>query len=138
MNDLKSNLISEPNAQSAANKGVGKQGKDLPVADQIEAKEATFNHSNNGEELSNAAQLVKEEQHNKEEIKEAVAKLQDYVQSIERNLDFELDEESGITIIRVYDATSSELIRQIPGDDAVSLAQKLNQEEPLTLFSAQV
>jgi flagellar protein FlaG len=71
-------------------------------------------------------------------VTEAVEKLNTYVQSIERTLDFQLDEDSGKTIIRVYDKESEELIRQIPGELAVELAQKLNEEEPLLLFSAQV
>ncbi len=73
-----------------------------------------------------------------EELEQAVATLNDYVQNTERKLSFQLDEEAGLTIIRVYDKQSEELIRQIPGEEAVSLAQKLNQEEPLLLFSAQV
>ena len=73
-----------------------------------------------------------------EELELAVAKLNDYVQNTERKLNFQLDDEAGITIIRVYDKQSEELIRQIPSEEAVSLAQKLNQEEPLMLFSAQV
>lgn len=68
----------------------------------------------------------------------AVAKLNDYVQQTERKLNFQVDEESGLTVIRVFDKQSDELIRQIPSEEVVSLAQKLNQEEPLMLFSAQV
>ena len=72
------------------------------------------------------------------ELTAAVDKLNSYVQSVQRTLDFQLDEDSGKTIIRVYDKESEELIRQIPGELAVELAQKLNEEEPLLLFSAQV
>lgn len=73
-----------------------------------------------------------------EELELAVAKLNDYVQQTERKLNFQVDEESGLTVIRVFDKQSDELIRQIPSEEVVSLAQKLNQEEPLMLFSAQV
>ncbi|MFY0665856.1 MAG: flagellar protein FlaG [Natronospirillum sp.] len=72
------------------------------------------------------------------DVNDAVARLKDYVQDTQRALNFSLDEESGITVISVYDATTQELIRQIPSEEAVSLAQKLNQEEPLSLFRAQV
>jgi len=73
-----------------------------------------------------------------EQVKEAVSKLNDYVQSTERTLDFQMDEDSGQTIIKVFDKHSSELIRQIPNELALELAQKLNDEEPSLLFSAQV
>lgn len=74
----------------------------------------------------------------REEVQEAVSRMKEYVQQTERNLDFQLDEDSGKTIIRVYDSQSSELIRQIPSELALELARKLNDEEPSLLFSAQV
>jgi flagellar protein FlaG len=73
-----------------------------------------------------------------EQVKDAVSKLNEYVQSTERTLDFQMDEESGKTIIKVFDKASSELIRQIPNELALELAQNLNDEEPSLLFSAQV
>lgn len=73
-----------------------------------------------------------------DQVKDAVSKLNDYVQSTERTLDFKMDEDSGKTVIKVYDTLSSELIRQIPNELALELAQNLNDEEPSLLFSAQV
>jgi len=73
-----------------------------------------------------------------DQVKEAVSQINEYVQQTERTLDFKLDEASGRTVISVYDRASSELIRQIPGELALELAQKLNDEEPSLLFSAQV
>jgi flagellar protein FlaG len=72
------------------------------------------------------------------EVKEAVSKLNEYVQKTQRDLDFQLDEDSGKTIIRVYDRQSETLVRQIPDEVALELAKKLNTEEPSLLFSAQV
>ncbi len=73
-----------------------------------------------------------------QQVKDAVSKLNEYVQSTERTLDFQMDEDSGKTVIRVFDKASSELIRQIPNELALELAQNLNDEEPSLLFSAQV
>ena len=73
-----------------------------------------------------------------EQVKDAVSKLNDYVQSTERTLDFKMDEDSGKTVIKVYDTLSAELIRQIPNELALELAQNLNDDEPSLLFSAQV
>tara|TARA_B110000008_G_scaffold255774_1_gene272754 strand:- start:2101 stop:2520 length:420 start_codon:yes stop_codon:yes gene_type:complete len=73
-----------------------------------------------------------------EQVKEAVSKLNEYVQSTERTLDFQMDEDSGKTVIKVFDKTSAELIRQIPNELALELAQNLNDDEPSLLFSAQV
>lgn len=72
------------------------------------------------------------------EVKDAVSKLNEYVQKTQRNLDFSLDEDSGKTVIKVYDRDSEQLVRQIPDEVALELAKKLNTEEPALLFSAQV
>jgi flagellar protein FlaG len=73
-----------------------------------------------------------------QQVQDAVSRINEYVQQSERTLDFQLDEDSGKIIVRVYDKTSDELIRQIPSELALELAQKLNDEEPSLLFSAQV
>jgi flagellar protein FlaG len=73
-----------------------------------------------------------------QQVKDAVSKLNDYVQITQRTLNFQVDEKSGKTVIKVFDTLSAELIRQIPNELALELAQNLNDEEPSLLFSAQV
>jgi flagellar protein FlaG len=72
------------------------------------------------------------------EVKEAVSKLNEYVQKTQRDLDFQLDEDSGKTVIRVYDRQSEQLVRQIPNEVALEMAKKLSSEEPPMLFNAQI
>ncbi len=72
------------------------------------------------------------------EVEEAVSKLNEFVQKTQRDLDFQIDDESGKTVIRVYDRITAKLVRQIPDEAALELAKKLNSEEPSLLFSAQV
>jgi len=74
----------------------------------------------------------------KEDVQNAVTKLNDFVQNVQRNLQFNLDDASGKTIITVVDKQTSEVVRQIPDDVAVKLAQDLQQSEPLSLFNAKV
>ena len=74
----------------------------------------------------------------KDELTHAVAKLNDYIQGVQRDLEFSLDESSGLSVITVVDRNTSEVIRQLPAEVTLDLARKLNNEEPLLLFSAQV
>jgi len=69
-------------------------------------------------------------------IEQAVSEINEYVQSVQRDLHFSVDEESGITIIRVRDKESGELIRQIPEDIFLSLAQNLKDNQTLHLLDA--
>src|SRR5690606_15222626 len=75
---------------------------------------------------------------NREQVQDAVSRINEHVQQTERTLSFRLDEDSGQTVISVYDKASEELIRQIPSELALQLAQKLNDVEPAFWFRAQV
>lgn len=57
------------------------------------------------------------------EISRAVTQLNEYVQTINRELQFSVDEASGHTVITVLDALSGQVIRQIPGHEALALAK---------------
>ena len=59
------------------------------------------------------------------EINEAVTRINEIVQSVQRDLSFNVDEDSGQTIIRVVDSGSGELIRQIPSEEALAIALQL-------------
>lgn len=72
------------------------------------------------------------------ELGEAVTRLNDYVQNVQRDLQFEVDMERGETIVRVVDNETQEVIRQIPDEIALRLAKNLQHDEPLTLFDIKV
>lgn len=74
----------------------------------------------------------------KDRLESAVSQLNDFVQNVQRDLRFEVDHERGETIIRVVDQQTQEVIRQIPDEVALRLAENLQQEEPLTLFNLKV
>ena len=70
------------------------------------------------------------------QIEQAVSEINEYVQSIQRDLHFSVDKDSGLTIVRVRDKESGELIRQIPEDIFLSLAQNLKENQAIHLFDA--
>lgn len=69
-------------------------------------------------------------------IASAVTALNDFVQNEKRDFEFSVSEEAGVPVVRIINRKSGELIRQIPGTEVVDLARKLNDREPLRLFSA--
>ncbi|MCM0612608.1 flagellar protein FlaG [Marinobacter sediminum] len=68
----------------------------------------------------------------------AVSQLNDYVQNVQRDLQFEVGQALGETIVRVVDQETQKVIRQIPDEVALRLAENLQQDEPLTLFDLKV
>ncbi|SHK37296.1 flagellar protein FlaG [Marinobacter antarcticus] len=90
------------------------------------------------QDVSKAEQLQKRNEAQRKDLDEAVSQLNDYVQSVQRDLQFEVDNEMGQTIVRVVDQQTQEVIRQIPDEVAMRLAEKLQQDEPLTVFNIKV
>lgn len=85
-----------------------------------------------------AAQAQEAQEAQKEKLSGAVSQLNDYVQNVQRDLQFEVDNELGQTIVRVVDQETQKVIRQIPDELALRLAENLHQDEPLTLFNIKV
>ena len=83
------------------------------------------------------AEQVEQVEVNQAKVDEAVSKLNDYVQSTQRDLFFSYDDAVNKTVVTVVDRNTSEVVRQIPNEVALTLAARLNEEEPLRLFSAQ-
>lgn len=69
-------------------------------------------------------------------VEQVVASINDYVQSVHRDLQFTVDEELDKTVIKVVDGASGELIRQIPEEVFLELARKLNDGGNLQLIDA--
>ena len=66
-------------------------------------------------------------------VEQAVAKLNDYVQSLQRDLRFSVDNELGSPVVRVIDRESQEVIRQIPNETALRLARNLKDQNQVDL-----
>ena len=77
---------------------------------------------------------------NQEDVSKAIQNLNDYTQNTQRQLRFNVDEETGRTIIKVVDAETDEVIRQIPTEEIMVLARSAHRanEEKGTLFELHV
>ncbi len=72
-----------------------------------------------------------------EKVQAAVAQMNEYIQSTQRDLNFTYDPSSGETVVKVLDRNTQEVIRQIPDEVFLHLAQQLTPDEPVNLISAQ-
>lgn len=69
-------------------------------------------------------------------VEQAASSIQGYVQSIRRDLNFAVDDSSGRVVVKVTDSVSGDVIRQIPSEDALKLAENLEAVRSL-LFKAE-
>lgn len=62
-----------------------------------------------------------------QEITRAVDSIKQLSQQIDRNLLFHVDEGTGKTVVTVLDKETEEVIRQIPSEELLSVAQRLKE-----------
>ena len=62
---------------------------------------------------------------NREQVLAAVSDMQDYVDAAGRNIQFQLDDSSGRMVVKVTEASSGDVIRQMPSEEALRLAENL-------------
>jgi flagellar protein FlaG len=58
-----------------------------------------------------------QQQQRADDLRDKVAQLNDYMQNMNRNLQFSVDDTSGDTVIKVIDSETEEVVRQIPSDE---------------------
>jgi flagellar protein FlaG len=59
-------------------------------------------------------------------LEKAARRMEDYVRSVGRSLQFRIDENSGRVVVSVRDPSTGELIRQIPSESALRIAESLD------------
>ncbi len=72
------------------------------------------------------------------EISEAVTEINDIIRNIQRDLSFNVDQDSGRTVISVIDSESGELIRQIPSEDLLAIATHLRDFQENTVSGGEI
>lgn len=108
-----------------------------PVAAEIPTAEIRQARAN---EISNAQVQTEQPVHqtekteaSRQQLEEAVKAVNDFLQPINNSLQFNIDDETGKTIVKVVDATTNELIRQFPSEEMLSIAKAIDQMKGLLI-----
>lgn len=72
----------------------------------------------------------------REALDAAVSDMQNFVQSVQRDINFNVDDSSGRVVINVTEGISGDVIRQIPSEEALRLSENLSEIRSL-LFKAE-
>ncbi|SDS57606.1 flagellar protein FlaG [Halopseudomonas litoralis] len=73
----------------------------------------------------------------REQVLAAVEEMQEYVDVAARNIQFQLDDESGRMVVKVTEASTGDVIRQMPSEEALRLAENLAEMNSV-LFRGEV
>ena len=58
-------------------------------------------------------------------VKAAAAQIDSYLRSVGREVEFRVDEDTGMTIVTVRETATGDVIRQIPNEEVLQLARRL-------------
>lgn len=103
--DTASDAVRTNSSTEDALTAVQQQAKDLSVSAEIEKRESVDVSA--------------------EQIEAAVSKLSEFVQTNSRQLNFSVDEGSNKQVVKVTDAESGKVIRQIPSEEVLKLSERL-------------
>lgn len=73
----------------------------------------------------------------KERLQSSVSRLNELASTVQRDLQFSIDDDSGETVITVLDSKTAEIIRQIPSKEVLALSENIESLKG-ALFSAEV
>lgn len=62
-----------------------------------------------------------------EKMQKAAEQLNQFMKNGQRSLDFSVDKNTNQVVVQVVDKSTKEIVRQIPGPEAIKLAQNLEQ-----------
>ena len=68
-----------------------------------------------------------------EQLRQATQRLNDTLQSIHKNLQFSIDEDTGETVVKIVDTETHEVIRQIPTEEALAVSKSIGRLHGLLL-----
>ncbi|WP_297526465.1 flagellar protein FlaG [Thiohalobacter sp.] len=109
---------SPPQAQAAGSAGVRGPAPAVPEPGRL-SRLAGSDRPDDG------ARRPELEEATAEALDRAVVRLQEQVQMVRRNLEFSIDETTDRLVVKVVDAETEEVVRQIPSEEALALARRL-------------
>lgn len=71
------------------------------------------------------------------DVNDAMERIRTQVQGLQRDLNFSVDDSTGQVVVQVLDGDSGKVVRQIPSEDILRLAERLDEMRSL-LFEAKV
>jgi flagellar protein FlaG len=62
-----------------------------------------------------------------EEIEQIVSELNNFIQIFNTKIAFEIDKETKKTVLKIIDAQSNEIIRQIPPEELLAISKRISE-----------
>lgn len=68
-----------------------------------------------------------------DEVRDSVSKINKTIQTLARNLEFTVDEDTQMNVVKVVDTKTKDVIRQFPSEEVLAIAKALDKLQGLLL-----
>jgi flagellar protein FlaG len=85
-----------------------------------------------------SAAVTEQRENLEQQLESAVSRINEYVQSVQRTLEFTVDEDSGKDVVRIIDKQTEEVVRQLPSDEVLAMARNIAEfnDANISLFTS--
>lgn len=130
--------LNRNSAETSSGNTLPPQANSSPVAEQP-GPDSASRLAREASRPEAANQGEREAESSEESLNNAITQMNEFIQSTQRDLRFNIDRETGETVVKVIDRQTEEVIRQIPDELFLKLARYLteNKDEPVHLFNEQ-
>lgn len=97
----------------------------------LERKQSSGEVQANGEAQPTSAETTKVSEKTREALDGAVSSMNDLLGTLGHSLRFNIDDETGKTIVKVMDSQTQEVIKQIPSEEMLAIAKALDKLQGL-------
>lgn len=70
---------------------------------------------------------------NRQQLETAVKAVNEFIKPLNNSLQFNIDEDTGKTVVKVIDTATKELIRQFPSEEMLSIAKAIDKMQGLLI-----
>jgi len=135
-NDITVSNIQQVRHQTDAKVNQKNTLTEIPVEEKVQAN--GINPVTRGSQEVSQFSEQKEKQENLQLLNDTVSQINDHMQSINRNLQFSVDEDSeqqsgSAIIVKVIDADTDEVVRQIPSEEVLNVRHAIAELRGLLL-----
>ena len=102
-----------------------------PIAADVRQARATQNSGATAPQTEQAVTPTQKTEATRQQVEDAAKSVNDFLQPINKSINFSLDEDTGITVVKVVDVATKEVIRQIPSEEMLVIDKAIDQMKGL-------
>jgi len=103
---------------------------DAPAVEMRQARAAQNSSASPVQTEQSVTQTQKAEA-SRQELEEAVKQVNDFLKPINNSIQFNLDDDTGKTVVKVVDLATKDVIRQFPSEEMLSIAKAIDKMKGL-------